>query len=214
MPFASGTNALDDACHALQNARHIAGPLQPLEAAAPLCWSASPTVGPAPPAGALVHGDELCAYADARADRGLSGDWYRLCGQAASLGAEARVRVTQTQVSPAGCNPCTYAPTYHVDLSTLAPGEWVVRAQHHLRKVSHFGVGGIVDGSTRVFECRASEALQSCHAERAGPQVTAGNFNTFLWEGAWALSLVDAAGVEHVQARGGDARYVAQYYQP
>jgi hypothetical protein len=151
-----------------------------------------------------VHPAETCAQQPVLTDEA--------CMERMLLTTSASIYPTQVTLSCG--STCTYRPTSHVALEGVVTGEWRIDGSSQLRGVSGGRVGGVVSGSHRTLSCVAAGEGASCHQQIDHSTISAGNLNTFLWEGSWSVTFTDATGETHLMATGADSCYVAQYYNP
>lgn len=157
-----------------------------------------------------TDGATHCSTLDATLDPTYSSTWYEFCGGIMSARAEASVYYAQVTLScTTSPNACTYQPTMHVAVDALAPGEWVIRGTS---RITNYPGGSYLSGSTRAIECRVTGLDPHCDAAGENRQITAGNFNSYRFDGTWRLSYVDPTGAEHLQATGANDGWLAQYY--
>jgi hypothetical protein len=191
---------------------------------APVLGATLVAASPACPAlGHLDQGAPLCGDAHAIV-ASRAGDLVKvapLCMRAMTGDGGGTLYYTQEDL---GCEPngfggsnCRYAPTFHATGKAAFPGRWVFEAYTHIRHVNGAGgIGAVVAGSERRVECTFTgepPGSLGCGGSAPNVEITAGNMNSFYWEGSYALTYIDAVGIEHLQSVGSAGGYLAQYFQ-
>lgn len=129
-----------------------------------------------------------------------------LCTRAMTVDAHATVGYTQQTLS---CDEgCLYRPTARLELSTDAPGTWILRATTWS---THYPAGSTIAGSRRALECTATGPFATCTDAEVTPDVVGDGFNSARWHATWTLELVDATGTARTQGAWTGQGWLAQY---